>query len=134
MRREELLHHTEAHVASHRDTEADGSVPRGACAGRLPGAGQECGGRHPAQLRDGNMPASIIVARQYPTGHRIRRATPKALFARIEVAVVFVERAAQAECDGALDGVLAEDVGETLAVSGHSLFPLFRLVFPLIDP
>src|ERR1700751_3004335 len=44
-----------------------------------------------------------------------------------------MQEAAEAECHCALDGILAQDVRESLAVSRRSLLPLFGLVFPLVD-
>jgi len=44
-----------------------------------------------------------------------------------------MQYAGKAEGDGALNGILAQDVGITLAVPGGALFPLGRLVRPLIN-
>ena len=67
------------------------------------------------------------------TRERITCTRPEAVFTRIKVAIVFMEGARKAECDRALDRVLAKNIPESLAVSGGPLFPLLRLVFPLVD-
>jgi len=77
--------------------------------------------------------ASVVVPRENPALQGIFRARPKAAFAGIEIAVVFVEQAAQPERHRALNGILTQDVRVSLTVCGRSLSPLFGLVVPLID-
>src|SRR5215472_2659134 len=79
------------------------------------------------------MPASIIVAGQYPAGDRISHARPKTFFARIKISVVFVKQAAETECNCSLNRILTENVGKPLAVSRGSLLPLCRLILPLVE-
>src|SRR5215472_4922247 len=79
------------------------------------------------------MQASIIVPRKDAAGQRIPDARPQFLLARIEVAVVLVQRAGHTERHRTLNGILTHDVRQPLAVTGRSLLPLFGLILPLIN-
>jgi len=63
------------------------------------------------------MKSSVIVPRQYAARDCISCASPKALLARIEIPVVFMQYAAETECYSALNRILADDIRKSLPVS-----------------
>ena len=130
---EEFFDDAEAGVAGHGESEADGTVAEGALTLRLPETGEEGCGGNASELGDGDVAAGVIVAGKHAAGKRVFGAAPNALLAGVEVAVVFMQCATEAEGDGALNGVLALDIQEAFAVARSSLAPLWRLVLPLIN-
>ena len=64
---------------------------------------------------------------------RVSNAGPEAAFARVEVAIVLMQGAGEAKGDRSLDGVLAENIPISFAITGRALFPFLWFVFPLID-
>src|SRR5690349_12915612 len=129
-----LLHNSESDIAAHRDTETDGRGPRRALARRQPRSREKRASRHSAQLRKRDVAASIVVPREDPALQRIARARPKPAFAGVEIAIVFVEQAAQPERHRALNRILPQDVRVSLPVGRRPLSPLLGVVVPLIDP
>jgi len=79
------------------------------------------------------MSGAIVGASRNATRQRIPGARPKLTFAGIEVTIVFAQGAGQPEGHRALIGILSREVGKSLAVARGALFPLYRLVFPLIN-
>jgi len=91
---EKFLHDAKTDIAAHGDTKADGGVAGGMLAWRKPGPRQECSRRYPADLGDGKLACSIVMARQDAAAQGITRARPETLLPGIEVAIVLVKCAA----------------------------------------
>src|SRR3974390_3444602 len=73
------------------------------------------------------------MERQDAAGHGVAGTAPESLLTGTKIAVVFVQKTAQAECYRVLDGILAHDVAKSLAVTAGALFPLLRLVVQLVQ-
>src|SRR5215469_1378437 len=131
--RQEFLDAAEGDVRPPRNGEALRSIGGGGLAWRAPGPGQECSRSGSAYLREGKAAGTVVAPGENAALDGIPWARPECVLAGIEVAVVFVQGAAQAPGDGALNRVLPEDISVSLAVTGCALLPFLRLVFCLVD-
>src|SRR5690242_7611190 len=74
---EEFLHNAETDIAGHGDTEAYSGISGGVLAWRKPRSGQECSCSYSANLGNGNVARSIVMARQDTAAQGVTCARPE---------------------------------------------------------